>query len=337
MALMRINNFVLTVAFCLSLMAGFTSCTHDPVILNELNPVCFDSVVFPILLNFCGKTGCHDGFSSEAGNFEATSYESIIKSVKPFNARKSQLYKAITDFNGENMMPPDRPLTQQQRTIIEVWIEQGAVNTKCSLDTNPPINPDSICFKQDILPVFINSCAIDNCHNGISQGGEDELYALNSYATIRPHVVPNNPGASIVYEVVTVGGENAMPMSPIPPLTDSQKELLRKWIAEGAIDSDCPNSNCDTTGTIGYSAQIKPIMDNSCVTCHNATVSKGGVNLDGYSNVQTFASTLRNGTPILVGVVNQLSGFIAMPQGSKLDNCTIRKIELWIQQGMLNI
>lgn len=110
-------------------LASLPSCTHEPENLEGLDTVCFDTQVLPIIQTSCGIAGCHDG--SEEG-FLAADYFSIMESVTPGDARASELYKVITDINGENMMPPDRPLTQEQRNIIQVWIAQGAENSQCN-------------------------------------------------------------------------------------------------------------------------------------------------------------------------------------------------------------
>jgi len=52
--------------------------------------------------------------------------------------------------------------------------------------------------------------------------------------------------------------------------------------------------------------------------------------------VKLYAETLRNGTPVLTGTIRQLAGFKAMPPSTRLDECSIRKVELWIQQGISN-
>jgi len=111
------------------LMVWAPACTHDPSGIEELDTVCFDTQVAPILQPSCGKTGCHDG-STEG--FDAREYQYIINSVTPGDPRGSALYKAITNINGENMMPPDRPLSKEQRTIIQIWIAQGANEKICN-------------------------------------------------------------------------------------------------------------------------------------------------------------------------------------------------------------
>jgi cytochrome c5 len=264
-----------------------------------------------------------------------------MQSVVPGDPRGSKLYQVITDIYGEEMMPPDRPLTKEQRSVIQVWIAQGALETICDTGNGggpgPIIIPsDSICFVQDILPMFISNCAMSSCHDGLSQGEEDELYALNSYTTIRPHVVPFNPSQSHVYQAVTGSGEEFMPPAPKSPLTTAQREMMRKWIADGALNSDCPDATCDTINPIGFTAQVKPVIDSYCVSCHSASVTSGGVNLNGYEQVKKYAESLRNGTSLLVGTIRHKTGFKAMPPSTTLDECSIRKIELWIEQGRLN-
>ena len=115
-------------------LAFLSSCTHEPENLEELDTVCFDTQVLPIIQTSCGITGCHDG-STEG--FLATDYLSVMEAVTPGDPRASELYQVITEINGEDMMPPDRPLTKDQRTIIQVWIAQGAENTQCNSGKKP--------------------------------------------------------------------------------------------------------------------------------------------------------------------------------------------------------
>ncbi len=99
--------------------------------ISQLDTVCFQTQIFPILQTSCGIAGCHDGGGGEGGDFSTQSYQTIMSIVKPGNAAKSDLYEVITAVNG-TIMPPKRPLTKDQRTLILVWIEQGANNTTCN-------------------------------------------------------------------------------------------------------------------------------------------------------------------------------------------------------------
>ena len=205
------------------LFAALPACHHEPLIIDDLDTVCFGAQVLPVLQGSCGIAGCHDG--SQEG-FLAADYASIVRSVKSGDPRGSKLYQVITDINGEEMMPPDRPLTQEQRTIIQVWIAQDALETTCDTgnggngNTNNG-NADSICFVQDVLPLFISNCAISSCHDGLSQGEEEETFALNSYSTILPYVEAFNPSSSDVYKAVNGAGEDLMPPPPKSPLSSA--------------------------------------------------------------------------------------------------------------------
>lgn len=315
------------------------SCTHDVAILDELDEVCFQEQVLPVIQNSCGISGCHSAQSS-AGGFRATDYNNIMRYVTPGDARGSEIYRLITDINSTNMMPPDKPLSREQRMLIQVWIEQGAKNTSCPenpVDTGAifPPNPDTTCFVQDVLPIFQSSCATTGCHDAITHA---EGYRFTSYATITQNpesVVPFNPNESKVYKVITEDeADDRMPPPPNNPLTAEQIAVIRKWILEGAINSDCPDLNCDTLNTISFSNQVLPIIQTNCTGCHSSVTTNGGITLENYSDVYNVSTSLVNGTPLLVGTIRRMNGFIAMPPSTVLDECTIRTIELWIDQGI---
>lgn len=90
---------------------------------------------------------------------------------------------------------------------------------------------------------------------------------------------------------------------------------------------DCITSN------MSYTNDVVPILSgNSCISCHNNSLSSGGINLDDYELVKTQAL---NGK--LYGAINHDIGFMAMPQGTtKIEQCQIDKIKAWIDQGTLN-
>jgi hypothetical protein len=68
--------------------------------------------------------GCHSGGSE----FSLTSYDQIVRNVVPGNAMKSEIYKVISSSWGIQRMPPDQPLSIDNRSTIRLWIEQGARN-----------------------------------------------------------------------------------------------------------------------------------------------------------------------------------------------------------------
>ncbi|MDE3212821.1 MAG: hypothetical protein KGM98_06270 [Bacteroidota bacterium] len=185
-------------------------------------------------------------------------------------------------------------------------------------------NADSIYFGNTIGPMILSNCATAGCHDAITHR---EGLNLTSYNAIRAMVTPGNPGASSLYNIVNGGGENRMP--PSGPLTASQIAQIQKWIQQGALNNQC-NSGCDTT-VFTYSGAVSVIMSTYCVGCHNPNSLGGGIDLSTYSGVASAASGR------LMGAINQLSGYYAMPLGgNKLPACQITQIQKWINAGMLN-
>jgi hypothetical protein len=118
----------------LSTASWIISCTHNADITN-LPEICFKRDVLPIYKNNCAKPGCHDG-TGEAGTFN--NYPDISQSVVAGNPNSSRSYQAIIATWGENKMPPDQPLSLENRTIIRLWIEQGAKETACPVVVMAP-------------------------------------------------------------------------------------------------------------------------------------------------------------------------------------------------------
>ena len=90
---------------------------------------------------------------------------------------------------------------------------------------------------------------------------------------------------------------------------------------------------CDTASskTISFAAQVVPILQNQCSTgnasCHNAS---SGRNLSTHTGViNTYSGAKLLSSIIWDGNASQ------MPKGSgaKIDDCSIKTIELWINQG----
>jgi len=127
---MKTNKTKLLLA-SLIILAAFswiTSCTHKADI-SGYPDVCFDTEVQPIITNSCAIAGCHDG---RGEGMALTNYTNISRRVSPGNPDASSIYKAITSTWGENKMPPDQPLSADNRTIIRLWIEQGAKEVICT-------------------------------------------------------------------------------------------------------------------------------------------------------------------------------------------------------------
>ena len=98
---------------------------------------------------------------------------------------------------------------------------------------------------------------------------------------------------------------------------------------------------CDTTGTISFANDILPIMTNSCgnqdLACHKTEASSSTYGLGNYTDV---INTI-DGSGIFLETIKHdpsINSSKWMPKNSstKLDNCSIQKIEAWLNRGRLN-
>lgn len=95
-----------------------------------------------------------------------------------------------------------------------------------------------------------------------------------------------------------------------------------------------PNSasnTCETTN-LSYSQDIDPILRSACYSCHGFGIGLGNVTLEGFSNLQAY---INDGS--LIGSVDHGQGFSPMPKGgTKLSDCSINKIKVWVNTGASN-
>jgi len=301
------------------------SCQHEGIPADQIKQICFTGEVLPIFQNSCGTSGCHDANGGEGG-YVFTDYGSIMKAITPGDASKSKAYQSITSTF--LLMPPDNALPLSKRTLIRLWIDQGAIETKCGPGTSngvPVTKSAWACYGRDIEPIIINSCAIAGCHLGASQ---EEAMDLSSYAKVLAAIKPGNPKASKIYNAITSspGTENFMPVEPYSALSKAAIDTIFSWIKRGGLNEECA-SVCDTTGSIMYASHIKPIVDLACASCHGATSPSGGINLLTTTGLQAVAKSGKLMTSL------KRKGTILMPPSYALSTCEVRDFQLWINQG----
>ncbi|HKJ41201.1 MAG TPA: c-type cytochrome domain-containing protein [Sunxiuqinia sp.] len=316
------------------------SCQHDAPSPDQFDQVCFQEKILPIFQTGCAISGCHSGGNNEAG-YDFSNYNGIMQAISPGAPEKSKAYKAIIEKWGEGAMPPSNPLPESQRTLIRLWIEQGALNTNCSsngaiTDTTTStastgtgnLKDTTICFQNEVLPILLSSCATSGCHDAASSR---EGVVLDSYAHLmnRNMVDAGNANNSTLYNITNPTRHERMPPKPNAALTDSQRLTIKRWINEGAQNTDCTNQ-CDTSAYT-FAAVIAPIIENNCRGCHTGSSAHLGIVLDNYSDVKTIAD---NG--LLSDVINGLNGKPQMPPSSPLSSCEIAQIENWINNGSQN-
>jgi uncharacterized membrane protein len=121
--------------------------------------------------------------------------------------------------------------------------------------------------------------------------------------------------------------DKIMPPKPKSPLSADQKDLIRRWILQGAKNNFC--LSCDTA-KFAFAADIQSIIQANCSSCHSGASPTGNVRLTNYAEIKTVAD---NGK--LASVISWQHA-IKMPQGAKLPDCQISKINKWIRNGAPN-
>ena len=204
-------------------------------------------------------------------------------------------------------------------------------------DPNDPVDPEDpeacdpniVYFENEVLPIIISSCSTIGCHgNGSAQDGIE----LSNYAGIMDIVEPNDPSDSELIEVITeTDPDKIMPPPPNAPLSDEQINTIIAWINQGAQNNECTSTACDTSN-VTFSQTVWPVIQNKCTGCHSGGSPSGGIRLENYNDVSVVAA---NGK--LFGSINHDAGFVPMPfNSSKLPQCEIDQIEIWINDGYPN-
>lgn len=125
------------------------------------------------------------------------------------------------------------------RLLFTALILLAICSRECAAET--PRQPDRVVppvrFNRDVRPVLSDKCFA--CHGPDAEHVEGDLRLdLAGEATAEgAAIVPGEPGASRLIERIFSEDENEVmpPVDAHKPLTTDEKEVLRRWIAEGAV------------------------------------------------------------------------------------------------------
>ena len=124
----------------------------------------------------------------------------------------------------------------------------GLPQTRTAVVAGEPSGPpaqqaDQISYYKQIRPIFQTHC--QGCHQPAKPSGDyvmtghEQLLAAGESGS--QAIVPGKPDESfLVAQITPVDGSAPMPKEK-PPLADAERELVSRWIAEGAVD-DTPES-----------------------------------------------------------------------------------------------
>lgn len=192
-------------------------------------------------------------------------------------------------------------------------------------------SPDSVYFQEQILPLFQSNCASPGCHDPITA---EEGFVFNSYEGIMAsgEISPGDLDDGDIFEVITEDDpDKIMPPPSETPLSAEQISLISDWILQGAQNNSCPSLNCDTTN-VTFAASVGPLIASSCSGCHSGTAPSANLNLVTYEEIADIA---QNG--ILMDALLGTGSIPLMPYNTQgLEPCSVRIIEIWIENGAEN-
>ncbi len=188
----------------------------------ELPSPDFERDVRPILEKNCLQ--CH-GESTPQAQLDLRTPETLLAGGKsgsalvPGDSSESLLVSKVTSGS---MPPGDSRLSDEEISLIRLWIDRQGTQTKLARAT-----------EKDVLPIFQMHCV--NCHGKSKQeGGLDlstqagRLKGGDSGAAL----IPGKPGKSLLYARILA--REMPPLDEIRPPTTAEVETLRQWIEAGA-------------------------------------------------------------------------------------------------------
>ena len=335
-------TYLVIPAIIIAMAMLYNGCKHEPfdIIPDPDNPpdtsltscdtlnVTYAGTIYPILDQYC--IFCHSG-ANPTGGLDFTDYNRVA-----FVAKNGALLGAIRHQQGFAPMPQNsNQLDSCMIRQFEIWIRDTTFTDPPDTTDTHPCDPDTIYFETDLLPILLSSCALSGCHDATAQEG----VRLDSYAAVMGSDVikPGNPFDSKLWEKINeTDPEDVMPPPPNAQLDATQKEIIRKWIQQGAQDLHC-DAMCDTTN-VTFSGTIWPeIVQKHCFGCHNGSNASGGIHLENHSQIAAAANKPAGQPGSLWGAVNHAAGNFAMPKNQdKLSDCKIDQIRIWIQDGTPN-
>jgi uncharacterized membrane protein len=186
----------------------------------------------------------------------------------------------------------------------------------------PPCSPDSSYFYNNVVPILTNSCAFSGCHSPLSLANYNDIINIGD-------VVAGDTVNSYIYKVLTSTDPNErMPPPPRKALSDSQKQIIAKWILQGAKPNACNDCN---ENDFKFNANVLPIIVKNCQGCHSAINPAGGISFSNYFQIKAQADKGK-----LIESLRHQTGAVPMPPSGKMPNCQITVIQNWINNGAQN-
>ncbi|MEI8097551.1 MAG: hypothetical protein WCG74_01905 [Sediminibacterium sp.] len=186
-------------------------------------------------------------------------------------------------------------------------------------------NPsDTVCFNSEVLPLYQSYCASAGCHSAASARSG---VVTTDYFNIMKGIRANSPNSSKYYTILF----NGMPPRGSPQMTAAQVATIQKWITQGALNTLCVTTTCDSTKTT-YSNGISTLFATYCNGCHGVAPGSGNIILGDYTNAKNTGISIKQS---FLNDINYAGATAAknMPPAGKLSSCQILQITKWINNG----
>ena len=172
------------------------------------------------------------------------------------------------------------------RFILAVLIASGM-----SLDQHGRADDAELVFERDIQPLLAMKCG--KCHSETVQKGGLDLSTMTGLRTggeSGDAAVAESIDDSPLWNVIQSG---EMPPDGEPSLSQSQRELIRRWIADGSLSENPVIQSKPIT-----QHDVLPIVLLRCTMCHGARRQDGGLDL---RTVAAMHKGGQNGPAIVAG------------------------------------
>lgn len=168
---------------------------------------------------------------------------------------------------------PDPYLNDYPNTVLELYAY--LVYNNASVDSvlfqAYGTNPGQLEYYYDIRPMLMNVC--QSCHDTVSS------YRLSFYYTLMENG-NLSPG-----DTTCLFAHDLNPAAHVSDINMVEQDKAVRWVG---VDNAAPGSS----GLNSYNIQMKPLLDGSCVMCHNDTTLDGNYDMSSHLGIRGTGSDL---------------------------------------------
>lgn len=205
---------------------------------------------------------------------------------------------------------------------------------------------ENVEFARHIQPILEAACV--NCHREDDAKGRVRLDTLaacmaSPEGELGPVLTKGDPDQSGLFVSTTLPEDDDLVMPPVKEglLTAEQQDLLKRWIADGA---EWPEDVVlESQPRMNFERDIQPILEMYCVACHKPDKMEGDVDLTtrlaalttGIDGPSIVAFDAEGSLSYILTTLDADDNELMPPRnaGGPLDEESIEKLRLWINQG----